>query len=376
MRGKSLALLVLALGCGLVASIGITQVMAKRDIKPEAPTGETQTIFVAMQEIGMGDVLDSQVLRLEKWPKDLIHEGALTRIEDVEGRRTKTKLYPGEPILESKLMSKGANPNGVLMTIPKGYRVIPVRVDKVSGGPGLILPGDRVDVAVYVTRCASKGIPETGIFTVLQDIKVFAVNDVTDLEEEGSEERKISAQTISLLVTPPQAHKVMLATELGKIRLVMRSPDDDEQVTEVAFGPEGLFRQGEVDGAQREDEDPAETALATADGQEAGFLGMLMKRAKAASQEPSLPLDRQDEAERRTHQMRVIQGGEVEIITLEIEPDRENTASAFWKQSNSSSPELYPAPDEEPAKLNGPADPENQPLEEEAEEEGENPEED
>ena len=35
MRAKSLLLLMLALGCGLVASIGITQVMAKRST--EAP---------------------------------------------------------------------------------------------------------------------------------------------------------------------------------------------------------------------------------------------------------------------------------------------------------------------------------------------------
>ncbi len=34
MRPKSLALLLLALGCGLVASIGITQVMATRNAGP------------------------------------------------------------------------------------------------------------------------------------------------------------------------------------------------------------------------------------------------------------------------------------------------------------------------------------------------------
>ena len=48
MRPKSLALLLLALGCGLVASIGITEVMAKRNAEPTGPTGDTQSIFVAM----------------------------------------------------------------------------------------------------------------------------------------------------------------------------------------------------------------------------------------------------------------------------------------------------------------------------------------
>ena len=42
MRAKSIALLVLALGCGLVASLGITQVMAKRGDESTTATGETR----------------------------------------------------------------------------------------------------------------------------------------------------------------------------------------------------------------------------------------------------------------------------------------------------------------------------------------------
>ena len=48
MRTKSVLLLMLALGCGLVASIGITQVMAKRSSGSPAATGETQSIFLAL----------------------------------------------------------------------------------------------------------------------------------------------------------------------------------------------------------------------------------------------------------------------------------------------------------------------------------------
>ena len=101
MRPKSLILLMLALGCGLVASIGISQVMDRRNQQP-APVGETEAIFVAMQNIEFGDQLSTQVLKLEQWPKDKIPEGALSTLEDVEGRRARTKLYAGEPILEAK----------------------------------------------------------------------------------------------------------------------------------------------------------------------------------------------------------------------------------------------------------------------------------
>ena len=76
--------------------------------------------------------------------------------------------------------AKGANQQGAAAMIPVGYRVVPVKVDLVSGGSDLILPGDRVDVMIHLVRDPSRGIEETVTRTILQDIKVFAVNDVLD----------------------------------------------------------------------------------------------------------------------------------------------------------------------------------------------------
>ncbi len=194
-----------------------------------------------MTDIGMGDLLASQMLKLEQWPKDKIPPGAISRIEDIEGRRTRTRLYAGEPILENKLLGKGASQQGATALIPKGYRVVPVKVDLVSGGSSLILPGDRVDVMVHLVRDPSRDIPETVTRTILQDIKVFAVNDVLDLEKEKDGGKSIVAKTISLLVTPEQAAKVMLASQMGIVNLVMRSPEDDQPSANVQATPNELF---------------------------------------------------------------------------------------------------------------------------------------
>jgi pilus assembly protein CpaB len=239
MRAKSMALLMLALGCGLVASIGITQVMARRNTEPSGPVGDTVPIFVAMKDISLGELLSSAVVRQETWPKDKVPAGALSNIEDVEGRRIRQKLYAGEPILENKLLSKGASAQGASAVIPLGYRVVSVQVDSVSGS-GLILPGDRVDVLVYLVGNTQHGIPETSTRTVLQDIKVFAVNDVVELDKDGKD-KSIIAKTISLLVTPAQGAKVTLACEMGKIRLVMRGPDDNAHAEDASAKPEELF---------------------------------------------------------------------------------------------------------------------------------------
>lgn len=232
MRPKSIILLTLALGCGLVASIGINQVMANRRAAPAAPVGDTTSIFVAAADIGIGDPLTPQVLKLEPWPREKLPPGSLGTLEEVEGRRSRAKFYLGEPILEAKLLPKGENGASAIDMIPKGMRVVPIRVDAVSGASGMILPGDRVDMLVHLAEKPSAGVVRAITRTFLQNVKIFAVDDVYD--RPGSDSNTLAAKTISVLVTPSQAELVALATQLGSVQLVMRSTGDD--VTENTGG--------------------------------------------------------------------------------------------------------------------------------------------
>jgi len=326
MRAKSVFLLMLALGCGLVASIGITQVMAKRNADPAGPLAEMDAIFVAMQDIPMGEPLTAQMVKLEEWPKDKIPEGALGKIEDVESRRTKTKIYQGSPILENLLLSKGASELGASGQIPKGFRVVSVRVDNVSGG-NMIRPSDRVDVLVHLTRSSTNEIAETTTRTILQDVKVFAVNDVYDLDSSDSM-GKIVAQTISLLVPLDEAERVILADQLGEIRLVMRSPEDDEEVHTGGAHPNELF--GPTDSSDRDQESVAAGPILPYDsGETDEFLEFLNSQ-----QAQTPPLDVAEPAESWT--MRTITGGEVSEVVLQLgsnEGSSEGEGSGFslWK---------------------------------------------
>src|SRR4051794_4160392 len=105
MKPKSIILLTLALGCGLVASIGINQVMANR--KAEPASGETLPIFVATVDINLGDPVTPQNIKLEEWPKDKVPKGSLTELKKTEGRRARTRIFAGDPIREEKLLAAG-----------------------------------------------------------------------------------------------------------------------------------------------------------------------------------------------------------------------------------------------------------------------------
>jgi pilus assembly protein CpaB len=238
MRPKTIILLVLALGCGLVASIGISQVLQRN--QDGAAAEETSPVWVAMADIKNGDMLTPQTLKLEQWPKEKIPHGALSKLEDIDGKRTRAAIYQGEVVLEKKL-SPGESFSA---RVPNGFRLYTVQADPVSSHGGLLQPGDRVDVMVFVAK--GNGILEAGTKTVLQDIKVFAVNDQVGPSDEKTAE-SIAAKTVTLLMTPSQAEKCALAAEVGKIRLVMRGPNDKDEVNPAGTPLSALFTPEKTD---------------------------------------------------------------------------------------------------------------------------------
>ncbi len=265
MRSKSILLLALALGCGLVASIGISQVMESRN-KSSGDDRDMQPIFVAMADINANDVLSAQVIKLEEWPKKMVPAGVLTKLEDVEGKRCRMKIYQGEPILAAKLLGTGDSV-GAANQIPAGYRVAHVKVDSITGSSNLILPGDSVDVLVFRNTGDMNAIAAK---IVLQDIKVFAVDTHTETEfsrTKSDQSEPMTAKTIALLVTAQQAVMLHAASEIsGTVRLVLRNPDDKSHAsipgTTIAeiFGPdkssdrnaEQLQKSSEGDGPKKE----------------------------------------------------------------------------------------------------------------------------
>jgi pilus assembly protein CpaB len=331
MRAKSLALLVLALGCGLVASLGITQVMAKRNGGPVVVAGDTAPVYVAAKDIALQEALTADMLTLKQWSKDTVPAGALGNLEDVEGRVTKTRIYAGEPILENKLFGKGVNGQSIGGLIPKGYRVVAVKVDRVSGGE-LLQPGARVDVMLHLLRDPNRGIMETTTRIILQDIKVFAVNAVTNMESTSQDSKSIAASTVSLLVTPAQALKVTMASELGNLRLAMRSPEEDShadtkpaEVRDIYNAPDGST--------------PAKEALVGRSAEATKGQGFSDFLAKSMAERSAAVGDAQAAKERWS--IRLLNGAEVKDFDLEGDRLASADDDAAWRIVNPSPP---PAP--------------------------------
>jgi pilus assembly protein CpaB len=240
-------LLGLALGCGLVASIGISQVM-DRNNKPSKL--ETSPIYVALHNINLGDPIDAKMLSLQEWPKDKVPRGAIAKLEDMQGRRPRTAIFEGEPILEAKLLAQGqiADP---ISSIKKGMRLKTIAVDAEKSAAGLLRPGDRVDVQLFVKRDAHTGVDTAKSKVILQNIRVFAVDQAVQRSPDGGEEKSI-AKTVSLMLTPEQASKLSLAEQIGEISLIPRNPDDDAAADATEFTVEDLLSGSDKNSREKE----------------------------------------------------------------------------------------------------------------------------
>ncbi len=227
MRPKSIVLLMLALGCGVVASLGINQVMSRGTPVVSANDTDMVSIYVAMKDIEINDLVTPEALKLEPWPKDRVPNGAITKLEQLKGRRARQKIFAGEPVLEQKLLPKGEAGARPTDHVPPGYRVVAVRVDAQATGGYLVKPGDRVDLIVHMKKNPARNVLEETTRTFLQNVKVFAVN--SEYTEKNGQ-KVITAKTVSLLVTPEQAEKVTFASQLGKIVLALRPPQDATKV--------------------------------------------------------------------------------------------------------------------------------------------------
>ncbi len=224
MRGKSMILIVIALGCGLVASIGISQIL-DRSGSVAAPNTDTKKVYVAVKDVNISEVFDAEMMKLEEWPVEKVPEGAVTKLEDIVGLAPNQRLYAGEVIRKEKLVDP-AKAGGKAFLIPKGYRVQAVKVTAAETSGNLITPGDHVDVQVYLRKGGN--IPQSTTKTILEDVRVFAVNSDTSkqIDDDG---KAINAKTVSLLVKPPQLQTLLLASRVGQISLSLRHPDDETQ---------------------------------------------------------------------------------------------------------------------------------------------------
>jgi pilus assembly protein CpaB len=193
-------------------------------------------VVVASRNLDIGTLLKDSDVKLVDWngpePK-----GALGAGSDAIGRGVVATIYEGEPILETRLASKGAG-GGLAATIPPGMRAVSIRVNDVGGVSGFVRPGARVDVLIAGTPPGGSNGLGTVSKTLLQNMEVLSAGQ--DMQKDAGG-KPVSVPVVNLLVTPEQAETLSLASNEMRIQLVLRNPLDTQTVKTPGTAVSNLF---------------------------------------------------------------------------------------------------------------------------------------
>ena len=220
MNQRLISVLAFALIVSAGASLLLYRLLAGRAASKAAP-GSTKLVLSA-RTLEPGTLVRDADLRLGSW-MGAIPEGALQKQEDVVGRGVIYPIFPGEPMVESRLTPKGGGA-GLAALIPKGMRAVAIRVNEIVGVAGFAVPGMRVDVLVSGNPPGAAGSGSV-TRTLLQNVQVLSAGQNFQKVVEG---KPISVAVVNLLVTPEQAEMLSLASTETSIQLVLRNPLDTE----------------------------------------------------------------------------------------------------------------------------------------------------
>jgi len=213
---------------GLLASMGVYRFLAQKGRMADQARLQTVGIVVASGDIPLGSTITADQVAIAAWPKDRYPKDALSDVQTVVGRVARREFVRGEPVVESKLVSTEKVGGVLSLKIPPGMRAFSVRVDEVVGVGGFLVPDARVDVIVTTSGAGKEEEQISKI--VLENIQVLAVGQIMEQIKEQKGSKPAAVHTVTLAVLPEDAEKLALASNDGRIQLVLRNFADAEKV--------------------------------------------------------------------------------------------------------------------------------------------------
>lgn len=238
MKSKSFMLMVLSMGFGLVAAIGISQVLGQKSANAE-PEKEHGPVIVAAMDLDPNSRLTEENVKIENWPLDIVPDDAATSLDDIEDMVNRNRLGKGMPIQKSVIVNEKSVAS---LSIPSDMKVVAIKVPSDDLFGGLLSPGDKVDVIGLFAKRDKKNpnrINQTSK-TFLRGLQVFSINNSMKSVEtrEDSPTAGTNSAVVGVLATEEQAEAMYYVQRTAQIKLTLRgdeatNDDDIESLDEI-----------------------------------------------------------------------------------------------------------------------------------------------
>lgn len=190
-----------------------------------------QFVLTAARTLREGTLLRADDIRWTQMAPAAIPPASYIRGQatdtEVLGAATRREFHPGDALVADQLI-KPSEPGFLPAVLAPGMRATSIAVDVAEGGAGLIAPGDRVDVILTQTftdtglSVSQRSVGET----ILPNLRVIAIDQAMNAPRPGEAHLP---KTVTLEVSVHQAEVLMVAGQLGKLQLTLRSLADANQ---------------------------------------------------------------------------------------------------------------------------------------------------
>lgn len=214
----------IALVLALVISGGLTWLLYNRLRGQVESRPTTIKVIATSRALQAGVMLTKDDMTLIDWPSNLSLAGSFKEPDLKDKVLGRTLLYPldeKQPVLDRHLAALGA---GIALSakIPTGMRATSVRSNEVVGVAGFLFPGSHVDVlATYRPLHSDSPITQT----VLQNVEVLTAGQNIQPDPQGKPQ---TVNVVTLLLSPEDSEKLLLASSQATIQFVLRSGADTE----------------------------------------------------------------------------------------------------------------------------------------------------
>jgi pilus assembly protein CpaB len=234
---RTVLIVVLAVVFGVAAAVYATNAVHQNR---EVVNPERVDVVVTVKPVARGVSLTSDMLAVKQITKEDAPADALHGLDEAVGRVVETGLVKDVYVLESMLAKKGTS-SGMAPLIREGMQAATILTPTASAGVGgFIQPGDKVDVFLTVDHFNPDD--RGGTVRLMQVVEVLAVDNRLELGSaaEGKLLYQRDLRFVTLLVAPKQAQVLADAQRRGTLTLILRSPQDTQEVRTELVTPEDL----------------------------------------------------------------------------------------------------------------------------------------
>jgi pilus assembly protein CpaB len=224
---------------GIIATWVTTSYLKTREARIEAEAkkrasgGTTVEVVVPTRRLGKGAVVDGSNMASRDVLADTVYDETVLAADfgKVQGSKLLRPIEEGRPLRMSDLdiLAKDFSE-----TLPEGKRAITIEIDELNSVSGMARVGNRLDLMLIVTDNSEGGSGQQQVLSLLQKVKIIATGQtVTRAAPSQPGQPAAAAQrysNVTFEVTPEEAARIALAQQMGRIRAVLRS--DEDQVVE------------------------------------------------------------------------------------------------------------------------------------------------